>query len=159
MDVLTRMSHSTVDAYSTAIIAQGNLGDGRIDNFIIDSSVHLGLGVAVLVTLLCSLCLVGWDALRNQPITRWSKLSILLTQITLTLQVLLGIKLLDQGQGISQLYIHYMGGLIPLGTFLAAGWLARGDKGRSSRILAALIGIGLLSATMAFFIGRAYVNG
>ena len=74
------------------------------------------------------------------------------------MQVLLGIKLLDQGQGIGQLYIHYVGGLLPMGAFLAGGWFARGEAPRSTRVLAVLVTIGWLSATMAFAIGRAYVN-
>ncbi len=156
--MLTSIDISHISNHTQSTVLQGNIGDGRIDNFIIDSSVHLALGVAVLITLSAAVGLVGWDALQNRALSRWSRISILLTQIVLTLQVLMGIKLLDQGQGISQLYIHYVGGLIPLGTFLLAGWVARGDTGRSTRILAGLIGIGLMSAAMAFFIGQAYVN-
>ncbi|MEM7275369.1 MAG: hypothetical protein AAF547_20005 [Actinomycetota bacterium] len=101
---------------------------------------------------------VAWHAYRNEPVGRPGVIAMVAAQVSLTVQLLLGIKLLDQGQGIVQLYIHYIGGLIPLGAFLVGGWVARGDTGRSSRILAVLLALGYLSALMAFFIGRSYAN-
>lgn len=135
-----------------------DLGDGRIDNWIVSSSVHVATGVVVLVTMTVATVLVVRHALAGRSIDGPTKLSLLIAQIALIVQVLLGIKLLDQGQGIVQLYIHYIGGLIPLGAFLLAGWFARGDSRWSSRILAALLLIGALSAFAAFFIGRQYAN-
>lgn len=135
-----------------------DLGDGRIDNWIVSSSVHVATGVVVLVTMTVATVLVVRHALAGRSIDGPTKLSLLIAQIALIVQVLLGIKLLDQGQGIVQLYIHYIGGLIPLGAFLLAGWFARGDSRWSSRILAALLVIGALSAFAAFFIGRQYAN-
>ena len=140
------------------LLAQSDLGDGRIDNFLIDSSVHLFTGMVVLISLLVAVGLVGLDAFHNRPLGRLTKIALPTAQVVLAVQLLLGIKLLDQGQGISQLYIHYVGGMIPLGAFLVGGWFARGDTGRSSRVLAVLLTIGLVSALMAFFIGRAYVE-
>jgi hypothetical protein len=134
------------------------LGDGRIDNLIVDSAVHVAVGVLVLATLAIAVVLVTRHALRDEPIERPARISLTATTAALGAQVLLGIKLLDQGQGIVQLYIHYVGGLIPLGSLLAAGWFARGDSGRSSRFLAALLAVAVVSASMAFFIGRAYAN-
>lgn len=135
-----------------------DLGDGRIDNWIVSSSVHVATGVVVLVTMTVATVLVVRHALAGRSIDGPTKLSLLIAEIALIVQVLLGIKLLDQGQGIVQLYIHYIGGLIPLGAFLLAGWFARGDSRWSSRILAALLVIGALSAFAAFFIGRQYAN-
>ena len=134
------------------------LGDGRIDNIIVDRSVHLTVGVVVLVAMAVTVALVGRHAIRDEAIGRPAGVSIVVAQVALIAQVLLGIKLLDQGQGIVQLYIHYVGGLTPLGAFLVGGWLASGDSGRSSRVLAVLLAAGMLSAYLAFFIGRAYVN-
>lgn len=134
------------------------LGDGRIDNFIISSTVHVVTGILVLLTMTAATGLTLRHAVRNEAIGGPAKLSIGGAGLALAAQVLLGIKLLDQGQGIVQLYIHYVGGLIPMGAFLAAGWFARGDSGRSSRGLAALMTVGYASALMAFFIGRAYAN-
>ena len=139
-------------------LQSNNVGEGRIDNFIINSSLHLYGGVAVLITMTFALVLVGLAAYKSQAISRPAKLAIVSAQLSLGVQVLLGVKLLDQGQGIFQLYIHYVGGLIPLGAFLSAGWFARGDNGKSSRILFGLVALGYVSCLMAFFIGRAYVN-
>jgi len=134
------------------------LGDGRIDNIIVDTSVHLTVGVIVVAAMVAATGLVVRHALRAEPIGRPAALSLVAAQIASTVQLLLGIKLLDQGQGIAQLYIHYVGGMIPLGAFLVGGWFARGNDARSTRILAALLAIGSLSAIMAFTIGRAYAN-
>ncbi len=144
----------------STLIAAGpsGLGDGRLDNIIIDRSAHLVSGVIVLVTMTVATALVVRHAVRNEAVGRPGAVAIVAAQVSLIVQLLLGIKLLDQGQGIVQLYIHYVGGLMPLGAFLVGGWLARGESGRSSRILAGLLLIGYLSALMAFFIGRAYAN-
>ncbi|MGB5756450.1 MAG: hypothetical protein WBM50_06005 [Acidimicrobiales bacterium] len=136
----------------------GELGDGRLDNIIIDPSAHLITGIVVLVTMTVATGLIVRHAIRGEPLARPAAVGIAAAQLALTVQLLLGIKLLDQGQGIVQLYIHYIGGLVPLGAFLVGGWLARGDSGRSSRILAVLLLVGYVSALMAFFIGRAYAN-
>lgn len=140
------------------LATESPLGDGRIDNWIIPSSVHVTVGVLVLVTMTLSLGWVGRLAMKRRAIDRIGTITLAVTQAVLGLQVLIGIKLLDQGQGIAQLYIHYIGGLIPLGAFLVGGWWVRGDTVRSNRVLAALIAIGWFSALMAFFIGRAYAN-
>ncbi len=136
----------------------GALGDGRLDNIIIDSSAHLVTGVVVVVTMTLATGLIGRHAIQGEAIGRPAALAIVAAQLALTVQLLLGIKLLDQGQGIVQLYIHYIGGLVPLGAFLVGGWVARGDSVRSSRILAALLLVGYVSALMAFLIGRAYAS-
>ena len=143
-------------ATRTDILA--SIGDGRLDNIIIDRSAHLVSGAVVLITMTIALGLVLRHALRNEAVTRPTQISLAAAQVSLTVQLLLGIKLLDQGQGIVQLYIHYIGGLIPLGALLVGGWVARGDSGRSARILAGLLAVGYVSAFMAFVIGRAYVN-
>lgn len=141
------------------LLAQDNgLGDGRIDNFIIDSSAHVISGVIVLVTMTLALVLCGRRAIGGHALDVPARWSVLVAQVSLGVQALLGIKLLDQGQGISQLYIHYVGGLMPLGAFLAGGWLINRDTVRGTRWLTLLVAIGWFSAVMAFFIGRAYVN-
>lgn len=137
----------------------GDLGDGRIDNTIISSSVHVATGAVVVVSMTVATVLVLRHAIANRSIDSPTRIALGVSQLALVVQVLLGIKLLDQGQGIVQLYIHYIGGLVPLGSFLAAGWFARGDSPRSARVLALLISVGLFSAFMAFLIGRAYANG
>lgn len=134
------------------------VGDGVIDNIIISSAVHRWWGLLTLVVLAVSVALLTWDVRKARPASVATRWSFLAAQIALVGQALLGIKLLDQGQGIVQLYIHYVGGLIPLGAFMAGGWLARGDTPRSARILLVLLVVGLGSGVMAFTIGQAYVN-
>ena len=134
------------------------LGDGAIDNYVVDSSVHLTVGVIVLLAMAaCAFQLVRL-ALAGRPVDRLARVLLAAAQVALAAQALLGIKLLDQGQGVVQLYIHYIGGLTPLGLFLAAGWFAWRTEVRRTRVLAALTTLGLLSAVMAFSIGHQYAN-
>lgn len=133
--------------------------DGTIDNIFVAPSVHEAVGGLVLVTMLAAVVLTGRLAVAGRPLDLPARGSLVAAQLTLMAQALLGIKLLDQGLGVAQLYIHYVGGLIPLGLFLAAGWVAWRTPETRTRITAALTLLGLLSAAMAFFIGRAYVQG
>jgi ABC-type maltose transport system permease subunit len=131
------------------------LGEGTIDNWIVDSSVHVAVGVAVIVTMTAA---AGWAvrlAVAGRVLDTAGRVLVGVATGVLAVQVLLGIKLLDQGQGISQLYIHYLGGMIPLGVFLLTGWWPRPDTPGRTRVFAALVAVGWLSAIMAFTIGRA----
>lgn len=141
------------------LLAQDNgIGDGAIDNVIIDSSVHVVVGALVILTMTVATGWTVWLAVKGRVLDRVGRWAIAAAQVVLAVQVLLGIKLLDQGQGISQLYIHYVGGLIPLGAFLVAGWWVRPDTVKRTRLVAGLLLIGWFSAAMAFEIGRQYVN-
>jgi hypothetical protein len=131
---------------------------GRIDNLILQPSVHRTSGVIVLVAMVAASVYLVRLALAHKRMDRNGRILLAVAQLTLMVQALLGIKLLDQGMGANQLYIHYVGGLMPLGFFLAAGWFGRSDSATRTRVLAVLTTVGLLSAAMAFFIGRAYVN-
>lgn len=134
------------------------LGDGAIDNYVIDSSVHVTVGVIVLLAMAACVFQLVRLALAGRPVDRLARVLLAAAQLALAVQALLGIKLLDQGQGVVQLYIHYVGGLIPLGLFLGAGWFAWRTEARRTRVLAALTTIGLVSAVMAFSIGHQYAN-
>ena len=144
-----------------SLIAQqgGDLGGGKIDNFIIPSSVHQLNGGFVVVALLVAAGWLTWLAVKRRPFDRAAQVLVSASQVLLIIQTLLGIKLLDQGMGVVQLYIHYVGGMIPLGFYLVAGWFRFADAVRRARVLAVLVDIGLLSAVMAYLIGQAYVNG
>lgn len=136
----------------------GQLGEGRIDNLIVQPWVHRLNGALTVAALLAT---AGWlvvRGLRRQPFDRTSRILVAVTQVLLMVQALLGIKLLDQGMGVVQLYIHYVGGLLPLGLFLVFGWVSFADPVRRTRVLAVLVSVGFLSALMAFAIGQAYVN-
>ncbi|CAN5691579.1 hypothetical protein BH20ACT2_BH20ACT2_18780 [soil metagenome] len=140
------------------ILGERPLGEGNIDNYIIDPLVHRTMGMVVLVAMVGT---AGWLtklALARRPIDTTGRVALAVAQLALAGQALLGIKLLDQGMGVVQLYIHYIGGLTPLGLFLGAGWVAWQRPEQRTRALAVLTWVGLLSAAMAFFIGQAYVN-
>lgn len=138
--------------------ADGPYGDGNIDNLVLRPAVHRTSGMIVLVAMVAATVHLGRLAVAGQRLDRNGRILLAVAQVTLMVQALLGIKLLDQNMGSNQLYIHYIGGLMPLGFFLAAGWFGRSDSPSRTRWLAALTTVGLASAAMAFFIGRAYVN-
>jgi len=52
------------------VVASRRLGDGRIDNFVIDRSVHLATGAVVLVTLVAATALVARHAWRDEGLGR-----------------------------------------------------------------------------------------
>lgn len=139
------------------VLAQ-DIGEGVIDNILISPALHRWWGAATVAAVLITVVLVTAHVARREAVSTPTRWSFAVAQVLLIVQTLLGIKLLDQGQGIFQLYIHYIGGLIPLGAFLAGGWLARGDTPRSARVLLGLLIVGFASALMAFVIGRAYVT-
>lgn len=144
--------------WSLLLGADGPYGDGNIDNLVLRPEVHRISGAIVLVAMVATAVYLGRLAIRGKRLDRTGRILLAVAQVTLMVQALLGIKLLDQNMGSNQLYIHYIGGLMPLGFFLAAGWFGRSDSPTRTRWLAVLTTVGLLSAGMAFFIGQAYVN-
>ncbi len=140
-------------------LGENGIGEGVIDNIIISSAAHRWWGALAVAVMFIVVGLVTRHVARKEAVSTKTRWLFLVAQVVLVVQVLLGIKLLDQGQGIVQLYIHYVGGLIPLGAFLAGGWVARGDTPRSARVLLVLLVVGMASAFMAYTIGRAYVTG
>jgi hypothetical protein len=88
----------------------------------------------------------------------WTKSLLIVTQVVLMVQALLGIKLLDQGSGTVQLYIHYLGGLGPLLFFMLMYWFPTRDGVKHSRIAALVAGTAFVFAFMAFTIGSMYSN-
>jgi hypothetical protein len=143
---------------ASLLAADGPMGDGAIDNLIVSSDVHVVSGVVVVLALVACTGWVARLAIRRLPIDRVAVGLVIASEVALMVQALLGIKLLDQGSGFGQLYIHYVGGLLPLGLFIVAGWLGWRRIGQSARPLAAMVLGGALSAVMAFSIGQAYVN-
>ncbi|MBK5224713.1 MAG: hypothetical protein JJE52_17940 [Acidimicrobiia bacterium] len=152
------MSATALLTAAVLLAADSPLGDGAIDNYIIDSAVHVTNGVIVLLAMVATTVYLIRLALKGKPVDRLARVLLAVAQISLAIQALLGIKLLDQGMGVVQLFIHYIGGLAPLGLFIAAGWFAWRDRVRHTRVLAVLATVGLLSAGMAFTIGQEYAN-
>ncbi|MFP5309536.1 MAG: hypothetical protein ACLGIR_08160 [Actinomycetes bacterium] len=133
--------------------------DGIIDNLYVSPAFHRTLGLTVVVLLLATSAWLVALGVRRRGLDLPGRLLLVGTQVVLMVQVLVGIKLLDQGLGTAQLYIHYVGGVLPLGGFLAASWIGwRSDETRA-RALAVLTVLGTLSAIGAYVIGGAYVRG
>ena len=86
-----------------------------------------------------------------------ARVLLLVAQITLMVQALIGIKLLDQGLGQLQLYIHYVGGLAPLLFLVLTYWFPATDPHRQTRYRAVAASMAFVFAFMAFTIGEAYV--
>lgn len=129
-----------------------------IDSIILPPSIHLTVGTLVLLTNTLFLLVSGWLALRKQPINRLAHATAILFQLVLMVQALLGIKLLDQGLGILQLYIHYLGGLAPLFFCLLFYWLPDSPNAATqTRRLLIVAALSFFFTVLTFTVGRSYV--
>lgn len=129
-----------------------------IDTLIIPSSVHVVLGILVMLGTLAATVVTALLAFRRQGITPAGHWVMVLAQIPLILQALIGVKLLDQGLGALQLYIHYVGGLGALFFFLLYYWFNPKQPARQGWLGFAMSLLAFLFAIQSFFIGRAYVG-
>lgn len=107
-----------------------------LDKIMIPASVHLMVGMVVVSVTLLAMLLNGFLAWRGRALPRTARGMVIITQLVLMAQALVGIKLLDQGAGPVQLYIHYIGGLAPLAFFLALSWWPSRNPRTQSRIMA-----------------------
>ena len=130
-----------------------------IDKFLLSSSVHVAVGTLVLTITLIAALTTGWLAWRGRALSRRSHILLIATQLVLMAQALVGIKLLDQGQGVAQLFIHYVGGLAPLLFFSLLYWLPLRRPETRTRLAAAVASGAFMFALMTFTIGQAYVRG
>lgn len=130
-----------------------------IDKIIVPSSVHVMVGTLVLITTLASMLLMGYLTWRGRPISTMVRGVLIFTQLVLVVQILIGIKLLDQGAGPLQLYIHYVGGLAPLAFFLGLSWLPIRSPRVQTWMMTTVTVLAFIFALMTFTIGQAYVAG
>jgi hypothetical protein len=129
-----------------------------IDSIIVPPIVHLSVGTAVLVSNGVVLVVAAWLAFKKQSLTQLANGLFILFQLILMIQALIGVKLLDQGLGVLQLYIHYLGGLAPLLFCLLFYWLsARQDAVVQSRTIAIVAGVSLFFTLLTFAVGSVYV--
>ncbi len=70
-----------------------------IDAIWVSTSVHFATGATVVVATLAAWLASLVQAVRNRPLPRWIHGLFIAAQLSLAVQVLLGIKLLDQGLG------------------------------------------------------------
>jgi len=116
-------------------------------------------GALALLGSVLALLGTGWAAWKRQKFTMWAQLSLIFFQVILIIQVLLGVKLLDQGLGPLQLYIHYLGGLAPLGFCLLFYWLPITNDVHKSRAAAGAAALSVVFVLMTFVIGSTFVPG
>jgi hypothetical protein len=130
-----------------------------LDQIMVPSVVHRGIGELVMtLALLCSIVL--WTfVFRKRPLNGLAKGLLIAVQVALMIQALVGIKLLDQGLGAMQLYIHYVGGLGPMLFFLLMYWFPSADQIHQARWAAVATTGALLFAVMAYTIGGLYAQG
>jgi hypothetical protein len=129
-----------------------------IDAIWVPSSVHVTTGMVVLVTTLLATVVAALSALRGRPLGVGAHAVLIAAQLALMVQAVIGIKLLDQGLGPLQLFVHYLGGLGPLLFFFVCYWLP--SRLRNARWTPlAVTGSAFLFALMAFGIGMSYVAG
>lgn len=130
-----------------------------IDSILVSPTVHLATGTLTLVVSILTLVVTGWAVWQKRPFSQRHHLIFILFQLSVMVQALVGIKLLDQGAGPLQLYIHYLGGLAPLGFSLLFYWLPAADAVTKSRRAATVTGLSFLFVLMTFAIGSAYSPG
>lgn len=127
-----------------------------IDSIIVSPAVHLTIGTLVLVANLIFLIVVGRLAWQKQPISPMGNATFILFQAALMLQALVGIKLLDQGSGVFQLYIHYLGGLAPLAFCLLFYWAPTQNAQTHSRRLAWVAAASFIFVVLTYVVGSTY---
>ena len=124
-----------------------------IDSIIISPAAHMAVGTFVLVSNLLFLIVVGYLIWKKKTFSSLAGITFLLFQVALMLQLLVGIKLLDQGLGFLQLYIHYLGGLAPLAFCLIYYWLPITDGLAKSRRLFVLAVASFFFVFLTFAVG------
>ena len=127
-----------------------------IDSIWVPPSVHVYSGTVVLVATLLAMLVTAFFAWRKRKLNAGVHALLIATQVTLIVQAVIGIKLLDQGLGPMQLFIHYLGGLGPLLFFLLFYWLPRPVQARRWTAFTVTTSA-FMFALMAFFIGMSYV--
>ncbi len=130
-----------------------------IDRIIIPPALHRGFGELVIVTTLLTTLFLIYLVWQQRSMNGGAKALTILTQLALMVQALIGIKLLDQGMGTIQLYIHYLGGLGPLLFFLLTYWFPSRDAIRQTRWIALAAGGAFIFALLAYTIGGMYARG
>ncbi len=129
-----------------------------IDEIALSPEIHVVVGTLVLVCTLAAALVTGWQAWRKGALAQWSHGLMIITQLVLMTQALIGIKLLDQGLGVVQLYIHYVGGLAPLLFLILLYWLPLGSPRARAWATFGATTCAFAFALMAFAIGQSYVN-
>lgn len=130
-----------------------------MDEIIIPTQVHLLIGGLALLASLVAVVVTGRGSLGPG---RWGKAErgvFIAAQIVLMVQALIGIKLLDQGMGTVQKYVHYLGGLGALGLLVMSYWRPRPTAQGTARQALGLSAASLVFVALTFFVGGMYARG
>lgn len=130
-----------------------------IDELILSSTVHMSIGAFVLAVNLFFLLVVARLAWQNQALSLLGRATFIAFQAMLMLQALAGIKLLDQGSGAKQLYIHYLGGLAPMAFCLLFYWIATKNETTKSRQLTGVALASFFFVLLTFVVGGMAARG
>lgn len=130
-----------------------------MDEITLSPQVHLIFGALVLFTLLAATAVTARGALVLRRFGRTQQALFIAAQIVLMVQALIGVKLLDQGMGTLQKYVHYLGGLGALGLLILSYWLPRASEAAGARRALGLSVAALVFAGLTFFVGGMYVRG
>lgn len=129
-----------------------------LDSIWVPPTVHIWSGMLVLTATLAAVIYTAVRGWRKRDLGLAGNAILILAQLALMGQAVIGIKLLDQGLGPLQLFIHYLGGLGPLLFFLVYYWLPGPLRARRWTPLT-VAGSAFLFSVMAFGIGMSYVAG
>ncbi|GJM41529.1 MAG: hypothetical protein DHS20C20_18110 [Ardenticatenaceae bacterium] len=127
-----------------------------IDSIFVAPAVHMAVGSLVLLTNLIFLITVAWLVWQKKEFSPLAGFFFVLFQAALMLQALIGIKLLDQGLGHLQLYIHYLGGLAPLAFCLIYYWLPTPEGTAKNRRLLVIAIASFFFVLLTFAVGSMY---
>lgn len=127
-----------------------------IDSIIVAPAFHMAVGTLVLLTNFIFLITVAQLVWQKREFSSLAGLFFVLFQAALMLQALVGIKLLDQGLGVFQLYIHYLGGLAPLAFCLIYYWMPIPEGVAKSRRLLVLAIASFFFVLLTFTVGSMY---
>ena len=130
-----------------------------IDQLVLSPIVHVVVGGVLFVVATAALVMVLWEARQRRPLSRVSVATLIFLQLLLFVQIMLGIKLLDQGHGIRQLYVHYVGGVAPLAFYFLLYWLPVRDHVKRTYLTAAVTVASFVFILLTFAVGSMYVNG
>lgn len=146
-----------------------------MDEIIIQPALHNAIGGIVVLAAIATVLLNwrglatlktsgrqtsgGTDSPRSPALGGWQNAALIAFQIALMVQALIGIKLLDQGLGTVQKYVHYLGGLGALGLVMLYYWLPKRDVRDSSVKALGLTVASLAFVLMTFIIGGLYARG
>lgn len=128
-----------------------------MDEIIIQPALHQGMGIFTLLVSLLATAL-AWAGYRRGVLGRPAAIAFVALQVALFIQALIGIKLLDQGMGVMQKFVHYLGGIGALGLMVMFYWISYRDEKARVRWAAGLSTAALAFVALSLFVGDFYVR-